>query len=130
MSSIWEYRWFEALALDQRGPGKTPPQAVLDDNKQGPQVLSGDGENHDRPARVRRSWRDTARHSVAASHLPGAESQPPSTRARDIASRPVALTLMGVLGHVTDYAEARSIVAGLLDGLPASYETGRLTVTP
>jgi hypothetical protein len=26
---------------------------------------------------------------------------------------------MGVLGHVTDYAEARSIVAGLLDGLPA-----------
>jgi S-adenosyl methyltransferase len=34
-------------------------------------------------------------------------------------SQPVALTLMGVLGHVTDYAEARSIVAGLLDGLPA-----------
>ena len=33
--------------------------------------------------------------------------------------QPVALTLMGVLGHVTDYAEARSIVAGLLDGLPA-----------
>ncbi len=26
---------------------------------------------------------------------------------------------MGVLGHVTDYAEARSIVAGLVDGLPA-----------
>jgi hypothetical protein len=34
-------------------------------------------------------------------------------------TQPVALTLMGVLGHVTDYAEARSIVAGLLDGLPA-----------
>jgi hypothetical protein len=33
--------------------------------------------------------------------------------------QPVALTLMGVLGHVTDYAEARSIVAGLLAGLPA-----------
>jgi hypothetical protein len=34
-------------------------------------------------------------------------------------TQPVALTLMGVLGHVTDYAEARAIVAGLLDGLPA-----------
>jgi S-adenosyl methyltransferase len=33
--------------------------------------------------------------------------------------QPVALTLMGVLGHVTDYAEARSIVAALLDGLPS-----------
>jgi hypothetical protein len=26
--------------------------------------------------------------------------------------------LLGVLGHVSDYAEARSIVSGLLDGLP------------
>jgi len=34
-------------------------------------------------------------------------------------TQPVGLTLMGVLGHVTDYAEARSIVAALLDGLPA-----------
>jgi len=34
-------------------------------------------------------------------------------------TQPVGLTLMGVLGHVTDYAEARSIVAGLVDGLPA-----------
>ena len=34
-------------------------------------------------------------------------------------TQPVALTLMGVLGHVTDYAQARSIVAGLLDGLPS-----------
>jgi hypothetical protein len=34
-------------------------------------------------------------------------------------TQPVALTLMGVLGHVTNYAEARSIVAGLLDGLSA-----------
>ena len=33
-------------------------------------------------------------------------------------TQPVALTLMGVLGHVTDYAQARSIMAGLLDGLP------------
>ena len=31
-------------------------------------------------------------------------------------TQPVALTLMGVLGHVTDYAQARSIVAGLLTG--------------
>ncbi len=34
-------------------------------------------------------------------------------------SQPVALMLMGVLGHVTDYGQARSIVTGLLDGLPA-----------
>jgi hypothetical protein len=34
-------------------------------------------------------------------------------------TQPVALTLMGVLGHITDYAVARSIVAGLLHGLPA-----------
>ena len=34
-------------------------------------------------------------------------------------TQPVALTLMGVLGHVTDHGRARSIVAGLLDGLPA-----------
>jgi hypothetical protein len=26
---------------------------------------------------------------------------------------------MGVLGHVVDHDEARSIVAGLLDGLPS-----------
>jgi hypothetical protein len=32
---------------------------------------------------------------------------------------PVGLTFMGVLGHVIDYAEARSIIAGLLEGLPA-----------
>ena len=32
-------------------------------------------------------------------------------------TQPVALTFMGVLGHVTDHDEARSIVAGLLDGL-------------
>jgi len=34
-------------------------------------------------------------------------------------SQPVALTLMGVLGHVVDHDEALAIVAGLLDGLPA-----------
>jgi hypothetical protein len=34
-------------------------------------------------------------------------------------TRPTALTLMGVLGHVVDYAEAKAIVTGLLDGLPA-----------
>ena len=34
-------------------------------------------------------------------------------------TQPVGLTLMGVLGHVTGYAEARSIVAGLVAGLPA-----------
>ena len=34
-------------------------------------------------------------------------------------TQPVALTFMGVLGHVIDHDEARSIVAGLLDGLPS-----------
>jgi S-adenosyl methyltransferase len=33
-------------------------------------------------------------------------------------TQPVALTFMGVLGHVTDHAAAVRIVAGLLDGLP------------
>jgi hypothetical protein len=33
--------------------------------------------------------------------------------------RPVALLLLGVLGHVADYDEARSIVRRLLDGLPS-----------
>jgi O-methyltransferase involved in polyketide biosynthesis len=33
-------------------------------------------------------------------------------------SRPVALVLMGVLAHIGDYHEARSIVRTLLDGLP------------
>ncbi len=30
-------------------------------------------------------------------------------------TQPVALTFMGVLGHVVDHDEARSIVAGLLE---------------
>jgi len=34
-------------------------------------------------------------------------------------SQPVALTFMGVLGHVIHHDEARSIVAGLLGGLPS-----------
>ena len=34
-------------------------------------------------------------------------------------TQPVALTFMGVLGHVVDHEEARSIVAGLLEGLPS-----------
>jgi hypothetical protein len=33
--------------------------------------------------------------------------------------RPVALFLIGVLGHIADYDEARSIVRRLLDGLPS-----------
>ncbi len=32
--------------------------------------------------------------------------------------QPTAVLLIGVLGHVSDYAEARSIVSGLLEGLP------------
>jgi hypothetical protein len=39
-------------------------------------------------------------------------------------TRPVALMLMGILGHVSDYDEARSIVRRLLDPLPSgSYLT-------
>ena len=34
-------------------------------------------------------------------------------------TQPVALTFMGVLGHNVDHDEARSIVNGLLDGLPS-----------
>lgn len=34
-------------------------------------------------------------------------------------SQPVALTFMGVLGHVTDHARARGIVTQLMDGLPS-----------
>jgi hypothetical protein len=34
-------------------------------------------------------------------------------------TQPVALTLMGVLGHVIDHSQARSIVARLVDGLPS-----------
>ena len=34
-------------------------------------------------------------------------------------SRPIALTMLGILGNVADYAEARSIVRRLLDAVPA-----------
>ncbi|MDT0347059.1 SAM-dependent methyltransferase [Streptomyces litchfieldiae] len=34
-------------------------------------------------------------------------------------TRPVALMLVGVLGHIEDYDEARSIVNALMDGLPS-----------
>jgi hypothetical protein len=44
-------------------------------------------------------------------------------------TRPVALMLMGILGHVTDYDEARSIVRRLLDALP-SGSTWRSTMGP
>lgn len=34
-------------------------------------------------------------------------------------SQPVALILMGIIGHVADYDEARSLIRRLLDGLPS-----------
>ncbi len=44
-----------------------------------------------------------------------------ATRTLDL-TQPVALLLMGVLGHVSDYGEARSVVGGLLDAFsPGSY---------
>ncbi len=41
-----------------------------------------------------------------------------ASRTIDLA-QPVALLMMGVLGHISDYAEARSVVRSLLDALPA-----------
>ena len=38
--------------------------------------------------------------------------------------RPVALLLIGVLGHVADYDEARAIVRRLIDGLPLGQLPG------
>jgi len=40
-----------------------------------------------------------------------------ATRTLDL-TQPVALLLIGVLGHVGDYGEARSVVRGLLDAFP------------
>jgi S-adenosyl methyltransferase len=34
-------------------------------------------------------------------------------------SRPIGITMMGILGHITDYAEAKSIVKRLLDAVPS-----------
>lgn len=33
-------------------------------------------------------------------------------------TRPIAITMLGILGHITDYAEGRSIVRRLLDAVP------------
>jgi hypothetical protein len=57
-------------------------------------------------------------------HFVDASMGDPDTVLREAAkwldlTQPTAVTLMGVLGHVVDYAEAKSIVTGLLDGLPA-----------
>src|SRR5208283_4506191 len=41
-----------------------------------------------------------------------------ASRTIDLA-QPVALLMMGVLGHISDYGEARSVVRSLLDALPA-----------
>jgi len=59
-----------------------------------------------------------------ATHYVDANMGEPETVLREAAkfldlTQPVGLTFMGVLGHVTDHAEARSIVAGLVAGLPA-----------
>ena len=58
-----------------------------------------------------------------ATNYVDADMRNPETVLREAAkwldlTQPVALTFMGVLGHIVDYQEARSIVAGLLDGLP------------
>ncbi|MFO7251177.1 MAG: SAM-dependent methyltransferase [Actinomycetes bacterium] len=39
-------------------------------------------------------------------------------------SRPIGLTLMGILGHIEDYDEARSIVRRLVAGLPSGSYVG------
>ena len=63
-------------------------------------------------------------NAEGSTHFVDVDMTDPATIIREAAnwldlSQPVALTFMGVLGHVTDHARARSIVAGLLDGLPS-----------
>ncbi len=58
-----------------------------------------------------------------ATHFVDADMADPAKILREAAkcldlTQPVALTLMGVLGHITGYAEARSVVAALLGSLP------------
>ena len=69
-----------------------------------------------------------ARCSPARPRAPPATSTPTCTTPRRSSPRrpktldfdqPVALLMIGVLGHVADYDEARSIVRALLDGLPS-----------
>jgi hypothetical protein len=65
-----------------------------------------------------------ASDAQSTTHFVDASMGDPDTVLREAAkwldlTQPVALTLMGVLGHVVDYAEAKAIVTGLLDGLPA-----------
>jgi hypothetical protein len=64
-----------------------------------------------------------SRDRQGTTHFVDASMGDPDTVLREAAkwldlTQPVALTLMGVLGHVVDYAEAKAIVTGLLDGLP------------
>jgi hypothetical protein len=59
-----------------------------------------------------------------STHYVDADMSDPGNVLREAAewldlNQPVGLTIMGVLGHVTDHARARSIVSGLVDGLPA-----------
>ncbi len=59
-----------------------------------------------------------------ATHFVNANMGDPAMVLREAATwldltQPVGLTLMGVLGHVVDYAAAKEIVTGLLAGLPA-----------
>jgi hypothetical protein len=59
-----------------------------------------------------------------ATNYVDADMREPETILREAAkwldlAQPVTLTFMGVLGHIVDYQEARSIVSGLLDGLPS-----------
>ena len=43
----------------------------------------------------------------------------PSLLPSSVITRPIALMLMGILGHIEDYDEARSIVRRLTDALPS-----------
>ena len=43
--------------------------------------------------------------------------------------RPVALMMLGILGHVTDYDEARSIVARLVEAVPSGSYLGAMLET-
>ena len=89
-----------------------------------PRIVSSD------PAQIRQALADLKEeldhvrwHCDAATDYLDADMRDPERILRGAAEtldfdRPIALMFMGVLGHVTEYDEARSIVKRLLDALP------------
>ena len=63
------------------------------------------------------SLQGVTRYVEASVYDPGAVLRG-AAQTLDLA-RPVGITMLGILGHITDYAKARSIVKTLLDGVPS-----------